>query len=222
MDETQEWALGKAATDPDVDDGMVLSRALQGRDPLTGGPLQPQPVPVRTPDMPVVPINLSDYRLPGQPSDFVDAAHGLHSYNGPDVDGYVAYTRGAYRHDELPHVIAWLTAAYHASAAQPDVEESDDGSEVEAPAREADGVNLAVPPTAAPAPVADPPIASSAAAPGSSTTSAVDAARRASRTFAPGSGTTGAPGTAPLGPIGGVAPRAPEHGPDAGPGRSHA
>lgn len=225
MDETQEQTLRAAAADPHVDDDMftILSRALQGRDPLTGGPPQPNPVPIRTPDVPVVPIDLSDYRLPGQSTDFVDAAHGLHGHDGPDADGYVAYTRGAYRHDELPHVIAWLSAVYRASTAQDDVDEIDDVVEVQAPAVEADGVDLAVPPTAAPAPVAGQRARTSPAVPGSSTTSAADAARRASGTFTPGSGTSGTPGprggTSP-GSIGGVAPPAPEQAPEAGPGRS--
>lgn len=220
MDEMRDRILREAATDPDLGDDVftVLSRTFRGRDPLTGGPLQPLPVPVRTPDLPVVPIDLSDYRLPGQPTDFVDAAHGLHGHDGPDPDGYVAYTRRAYRHGELPHVIAWLSAVYHASTSYPDVDEIDDVSEVRVPAVEADGVDLAVPP--ATAPVADQSARTSAAVPGRSTTSAADAARRASGTFTPGAGTSGAPGPTSPRSTGGVSPLAPEHAPDAGAGRS--
>lgn len=104
-----------AALDPNLDDDayVMVTRALRGLDPITGQP-GPIPVPVLTPDMPAVAIDLADYR--GRHGTWEDRTHHLTAGDGPDADGHVVYigNRG-YRHDELPHVIAWLTAAYRSS-----------------------------------------------------------------------------------------------------------
>jgi hypothetical protein len=109
-----------AAIDPnlDYDPFLMISRAVRGLDPITGEPAQVV-VPVRTKDLPAVDINLADYRT--NHGDWNDDAHALSAGDGPDVDGHVAYIGGhGYRHDQLPHVIAWLTAAYHASSPEND------------------------------------------------------------------------------------------------------
>jgi hypothetical protein len=105
-----------AALDPRLGDGayLALRYALRGLDPITGEPAKIT-VPVRTKDLPVVDIDLADYRT--NHGDWNDDEHALSGGDGPDVDGHVVYIgQHGYRHDQLPHVIAWLTAAYHASS----------------------------------------------------------------------------------------------------------
>jgi hypothetical protein len=110
-----------AALAPHLEDEafVMISRAVRGLDPITGEPQQVV-VPVRTPELPAVDINLADYR--DWRAGWNDDDYALSGGDGPDVDGNVVYIgRHGYRHNELPYVIAWLTAAYHASGEdQPD------------------------------------------------------------------------------------------------------
>ena len=102
------------------DDAYVMvARALRGLDPITGEAAKVT-VPVRTPELPSVDIDLADYR--DGYGGWNDDEHSLSGGDGPDIDNNVAYIGNhGYRHDQLPHVIAWLTAAYRASGPdQPD------------------------------------------------------------------------------------------------------
>jgi hypothetical protein len=110
-----------AALDPRLADDpyLMVARALRGLDPLTGEPA-PIEVPIRTPELPAINIDLADYR--DNYGGWNDNDHALSGGDSPDVDGHVVYVgQHGYRHNELPHVIAWLTATYRASGPdQPD------------------------------------------------------------------------------------------------------
>lgn len=110
-----------AATDSTVDDDMfvAIARALRGQDPITGDPAAPATVPVRTADMPHVHLDLATTR--NHYGDFADDDLNLTGYDAPDPDDHVVYVGATgYTHAELPQVIAFLTAVYHAGAPTPD------------------------------------------------------------------------------------------------------
>ncbi len=210
MDEASEEVLRRASADLTVDDEVFIgvSRALRGRDPITGDPWQPLPVSVRTPDLPVVPVDLADYRA--RSGDFVDRPHHLHGFDSPDADGYVAYAQGGYRHDQLPFVIAWLTAVYRASAGRDDV----DAQGLDRPGRADLGMTPShhVPAQDVPTPVTGP-------GPEDEGSNALDAARRASRALDQMTGTGIPPGPPARPANAAVPPNASPLAPDRGPGR---
>ena len=122
---TADHVIRVAALDPRLADApyLMVARALRGLDPITGEKVTAAVTPVRTPVMPTETVDLAAIHNSVH-QEWQDKGLRVTGCEFPDVDGASVYIggAGAYRHAELPKLIALLTAIYHASSDSPEEE----------------------------------------------------------------------------------------------------